>query len=136
MARNDRLTLSGVLLVYTNADITLYSFSNNVYTRKPIKGVFWEEVKQSNFLKSGVVNSDSVMIYIPLENITDDLVFTTGKDLIVYGIIDYEIDNTSQSTISTSLKFIKETYGFVTLTTCDKKLYGNRDMQHYELSCK
>ena len=122
--------------MYTNADITLYSFSNNTYTRKPINGVFWDEVKQSNFLKSGVVNSDSVIIYIPLENIVGDLNFTVGKGLIVHGIIDYEIDNTSQSTISTSLKALKDLHGFVTLTTCDKKLYGSPNMQHYELSCK
>lgn len=122
--------------MYTNADITLYSFKDNKYTRKLIVGVFWDEVRQSNFLKTGVANTDSVSIYIPLANVTDSLEFTTGKDLIVKGIVDYEVDNTSQVTISTSLKELKELHNFVTLTSCDKKLYGSPNMQHYLLSCK
>ena len=43
--------------MYTNADVTLYLYSKNgkteMYTRMPIEGVYWEDVRQSTYLKTG-----------------------------------------------------------------------------------
>ena len=119
----------------TNADITLYSLKDNKYTRREIKKVFWNEVKESNTIKSGMINTDSVKIFIPLLH-TEDLEVTTGKDILVKGIIDTEIDNTSQQTISASLKSLKDTHNFVTVSSCDLKDFGSKRMQHYVISCK
>lgn len=119
----------------TNVDITLYTFNDNKYTRKEIKKVFWNEVKESNTVKSGMINSDSVKIFIPLLH-AEDLEVTTGKDIAVRGIIDVEIDNTSQQTISASLKSLKDTHSFVTVSSCDLKDFGSKHMHHYVLSCK
>jgi hypothetical protein len=124
-----------VLILYTNADITLYLFKDNKYTRKEVEGVFWDESKASNVIKSGLTTADSVKIFIPLANI-GELNITTGKDIVVYGIVVDEIDNTSQSTQSVSLKALKDKYNFVTASSFDKKLYGSPKMQHYALSCK
>lgn len=124
--------------MFTNADITLYSCSKDgKYTRKVINNVFWDDVKQSNVIKSGITTADSVKIKIPLESIKESLPFTLMKDLIVKGVITEEIDNTSQSTISASLSALKNKYDkVVTLSVVDEKLYGSQNMQHITLSCK
>ena len=123
--------------MYTNADITLYACPDGKYTRHEIKGVFWEDVKQSNVLKSGLSTADAVRMFIPAKNLPGGVKFTTGKDLVVKGIVDLEVDNTSQQTISTSLKTMKETYDrVVTVSVVDDKLYGSPMMQHIQLSCK
>lgn len=121
--------------MYTNADITLYSFKDNKYTRRKIEDIFWDESKASNVIKSGLITADSVKIFIPLIS-ADDLNITTGKDIVVNGIVLDEIDNTSQATQSSSLKSLKEKYNFVTVSSCDKKLYGSVALRHYMLSCK
>lgn len=127
----------------TNADITLYACPNGKYTRHEIKGkdnkkgVFWEDVKQSNVLKSGLSTADSVRVFIPVENLPGGIKFTTGKDLIVKGIVDDVVDNASSQTISASLKVMKEAYDrVVTVSVVDDKLYGSPRMQHIQLSCK
>lgn len=123
--------------MYANADLTLYACPGGKYTRHEIKGVFWEDVKQSNVLKSGMATADAVRIFIPSNNLPGGIKFTTGKDLIVKGIVDFEVDNTSQQTISASLTTMKKTYDrVVTVSVVDDKLYGSPRMQHVQLSCK
>lgn len=118
-----------------NADITLYHFADGKYTRQVIKGVYWFAVKQSNVIKSGLTSADSVSIHIPITSV-DNLEITTSKDLVISGIIDMEIDNTSQQAQSASLKELNSLYEVHTVTAYDPKLYGSRRLQHYELSCK
>lgn len=121
--------------MYTNADMTLYSKgSDNKYTRTEVKQVFWNEVKEANTNKSGLSNSDSVKIFVPLTSINNLNVSTS--DIVVKGVCDFEIDNTSSSSISSSLATLKKTYAFVTVSSCDAKLFGSKKMQHYVLSCK
>lgn len=123
--------------MYTNADITLYSYTDGKYTRYPIIGVFWDDVKQSNITKSGMSTADSVKIFIPVDNLPGGIKFTTGKDWIVKGITEFEFDNTSSQTISESTKELKATNDkVVILTVVDEKLYGSPRMQHVQLSCK
>lgn len=137
MVGYDWITISGVQLMYTNADITLYACPDGKYTRCEIKGVFWEDVKQSNVLKSGLSTADAVRIFIPVESLPGGIKLTAGKDWIVKGIVDDEIDNTSNQTISASLKALKDTYDrVVTVSVVDDKLYGSPRMQHIQLSCK
>lgn len=123
--------------MYTNADITIYACPNGKYTRHEIKGVFWEDVKQSNIIKSGLSTADAVKVFIPVGSLPGGIKFTTGKDLIVKDIVEFEVDNTSQQTISASLKAMKETYDrVVTVSVIDDKLYGSPRLQHIQLSCK
>lgn len=118
-----------------NTDITLYHYADGKYTRQVIKGVYWFAVKQSNVIKSGLVNADEVSIHIPVTSI-DSLEITTSKDLVINRIVEMEIDNTSQQTQSASLKALNQAYNVFTVTAFDPKLYGSRRLQHYELSCK
>lgn len=119
--------------MYTNTSITLYLYSNGDYIRKNIDKVFWDERKASNVVKSGMSNADSVKVFIPYK---EDIEFTPSRDLIVKGNTLYDIDKTSEKAIAGSKKFLQDTYEVFTISSCDKKMYGSANMQHYELSCK
>lgn len=130
--------------MFTNTDITLYKMdTSSHYTRYPItgktslNGAFWDDVKQSNIIKTGILTIDSVTVFIPVGNMPEGINdFTTGKDLIVKGIVDFEFDNTSQATVSNSMKTLQANNRVVTISVADDKRYGSTDMQHWELSCK
>ena len=122
----------------TNADITYYSCDKDgKYTRHEIYGVHWEDVKQANVLKSGLTSVETVKIFIPVDSLPGGFKFNAGKDIVVKGITDFEFDNTSQQTISASLKTLKEQNDKVlTASIVDDKLYGSPWMQHVQLGCK
>lgn len=126
--------------MYTNADVTLYLYSKEgkveKYIRMPIEGVYWEDVRQSTYLKTGQRDSTSVILVIPLESLDGPIKLTQGKDLAVKGIIEDEIDCSSQEAISKSLAALKAVHGFLTVVTVDERLYGSESVQHYELACK
>lgn len=126
--------------MYTNADVTLYLYSKEgkaeKYTRMPIEGVYWEDVRQSTYLKTGQRDGTSVLLVIPMESLDGPIKLTQGKDLAVKGIVDDGIDCSSQEAMSKSLAALKATHGFLTVVTVDERLYGSESMQHYELACK
>lgn len=126
--------------MYTNADVTLYLHSKEgkteKYIRVPIEGVYWEDVRQSTYLKTGQRDAVSVLLVIPLESLDGPVKLTQGKDLAVKGIIEDEIDCSSQEAMSKSMAALKASHSFVTVTTVDERLYGSESVQHYELACK
>lgn len=126
--------------MYTNADCTLYLYSKEgkaeKYTRFPVEEVYWEDVEQATFMKTGQRNACSVLLAIPLESLAEPVKLTRGKDLVVKGIVTDEIDCSSQETMSKSLAALKAVHELLTVTTVDERLYGSESMQHYELSCK
>lgn len=128
------------MLMYTNADCTLYLYSKKgkqeVYTRKPVEGAYWEDVRQSSFLKTGQRNAATALVVIPLESLKAPVKFTNGKDLIIKGIVSDEVDCTDQATLSKSLAALQSAHDLLTVTTVDERLYGSASVQHYELSCK
>ena len=123
--------------MFTNADTTIYLYSkeNGVekYTRLPIEDVYWEEISQSTLLRTGEKNSASVLLVIPLESLGSPAEF--GKAIVVRGIIDDEIDSSSQKALSNSLTTLKKAHKCFTVTSVDAKLYGSEAVQHYELAC-
>lgn len=126
--------------MFTNADATLYLYRKNgknvSYLRQPIEEVYWEDVRQSTFIKTGQRDAASVLLVIPFESLTDPLMLTQGKNLVVKGIVEDEIDGSTPETLSKSLAALKEKYHYLTVTTVDEYLYGSESVQHYELSCK
>lgn len=126
--------------MFTNADVTLYLYRKSgkdvSYLRQPVEEVYWEDVQQSTFLKTGQRDATSALLVIPLESLAEPLAFTKGKDLVVKGIVEDEIDSSSQETLSKSLAVLKEKYHYLTVTMVDERLYGSESVQHYELSCK
>lgn len=135
MARHDRIIVQGDILMYTNADCTIYFNQNGQYIRQHIYNVFWSDSKQANVLKTGMTNADAVKVMIPIES-ANDLVFTAGKDIIMKGIIDLEFDNTSSKTISDSRKTLDLLGTVYTINMVDDKRYGSPNMHHWDLSCK
>ena len=127
--------------MYTNSDVTLYLYRKEKetewYERHTVNEVFWDDIRQSNYSKTGLVNTDSVLLVIPLSSMGGEpILFTPGKDLAVKGISDFEFDHTDDKAISESLRRLKERYHPVTVMSADEKLYGSPCMQHIELSCK
>ena len=126
--------------MFTNADVTLYLYRKSgkdvSYLRHPVEEVYWEDVQQSTFLKSGQRDVTSVLLVIQMESLAEPLAFTQGKDLVVKGIVEDEIDGSSQEALSKSLAALKETNHYLTVITVDERLYGSESVQHYELSCK
>ena len=119
----------------TNADMTLYRQNGTGYERQVVKEVFWEGSQISNAGKTGLISSDSISISVPYES-APDLQITTGKDLVIQGVQTFEFDNTSEATVSASMKQLKKEYEVYTVSACDPKLYGSEELWHYELSCK
>lgn len=126
--------------MFTNAVVTLYLYSKtdkkDTYARRPVEEVFWDEVEGATVLKTGQKNTASVLLVIPLESLDAPVAFTPGKDLVVYGLVDDEIDSTDEKALSESLAGLKARYQYRTIMTADAKLYGSESMQHYELMCK
>lgn len=126
--------------MYTNADCTLYLYGKDgkaeKYTRLPVEDVYWEDVRQSSFLKTGQRNTCTALVVIPLESLNEPIRFAQGKDLIVKGIIADQVDCSSQEALSRSLSALKAAHDYLTVTTADERLYGSESVQHYELSCK
>lgn len=126
--------------MFTNADVTMYLYSkegkNEKYTRLPIEGVYWEDVQHATFLKTGQRDGCSVLLVIPLESLEVPANFTKGKDLVVKGIVEDEIDCNNQESMSKSLSTLKASQNFVVVVSVDERQYGSESVQHYELSCK
>lgn len=126
--------------MFTNADCTLYLYqkvgAQESYARVPVEGVYWEDARRSSFFKTGQKNAVTALVVIPVESLTELVTFTQGKDFIVKGIVNDEIDGTSRSTLSESLQEMKKRYSFLTIMSVDDRLYGSESGHHYELSCK
>lgn len=148
--------------MYTNTGATLYNYDRDKttgkvrYRRTTLENVFWDDSKQSNTMKSGLTSIESVKVCVPFDVKTNgkayaspkaylnsadkDNLFTfvaNSQDLIVKGIIEYEIDNTSNQTISESLSYMKNNFDYVmTVSVVDMKDFGSERMQHWELGGK
>lgn len=126
--------------MYTNADCTLYLYNKDgkteKYIRTTVEGVYWEDVRQSTFIKTGQRDAQTALVVLPMENLEAPIRFTNGKDLIVKGIISDEISGTDQAALSRSLATLKAAHDLLTVMTVDERLYGSESVQHYELSCK
>lgn len=116
----------------TNADMTLYSKSINpttrteVYTRTEYVGVFWENRKAANVLRSGLLEADSVSVYIPSQ--TPGLFPIKVGDILVKWIVKDEI------TGSFTITDLKAKYpNVVTVRSVDTKDFGRKNMQHVQI---
>lgn len=119
--------------MFVNADCTLYKYDKQTgeYIRHFIKGVFWQESKAANVLKSGLTAADSTTIFIYQQSPVPE---SPAKDILVKGCCAFDFDNTSQSTISESLKKLRKITSFVTVSSIDNCWYGG--LPHYEISAK
>lgn len=108
--------------------MTLYKKEYDTTTKKEkwvrheIRDVFWDSAQGANIIKSGMSTADSVTVFVPLANISIEP--KTG-DYIVKGIIQEEFTKITDLTKNYADAHV--------LTTVDKKDFGSKHMQHYEL---
>ena len=116
-----------------NADCTLYRYNKitHGYERFFIRDVYWRENKAGNVLKSGLKNAYSTTVYIYRPC---NLPETPTKDMLVKGCCPFEFDNTSQQTISESMKEFSRLYKFVTVMSIDNCFFGS--LAHFEVSAE
>lgn len=126
--------------MFTNSDITFYLCEKegklDKFKRQVVKNVYWEDVDNVTFLKTGQRGSCMALIMVPLSSLEGVVNFAKGKDLMVKGVIDFEFDNTSQATISEGIVKLKTNHKVLTLVSVDERLYGSKSVQHYELTGK
>ena len=130
----------------TNCAMTLYNkvivAGAETYRRTPIVAVTWENRKQANVLRSGLIAADSVTVYVPLSVCANyvkpkaflALAVKTGKftfavgDYIVKGLVADEI--TTAFTI-TMLKAAHD--DCVRISSVDTMDEGSARMRHFQL---
>lgn len=119
----------------TNTDCTIYAYNEATqgYDRHYINAVMWQEQRTEKVLKTGIEISDGITIYIPKNTISIDL--TGNKNIFVQGCCPFEFDNSSQKTISDSLKQFKIQYpDFVVAYEIASKFYArNQNLSHIKI---
>lgn len=135
----------------TNCDVTLYNKyidpdnRTDKYQRTEIRGVFWENRKAANVIKSGLLAADQASIYISFAVGTNHLdpvewqalEDKTGKwtlqvgDYIVKGIVTDEVSSTF------TITKLKAKYDDVlAISSIDTQDYGSASMRHWQLGGK
>ena len=114
--------------------VTIYHLSGTAWTRTVYEGAFWDDDQAAKIAKTGLSSADRLYVSIPLDK-APALEITKGKDFIVKGECNIEIDNASQATISASTKSLISAGAFI-ITTVSKKDHGSKGMHHWELGGK
>ena len=132
--------------MYTNGDCTVFNRIYDPITRLDtwmathLYGIFWENTKGANVIKSGMKDADGVRVFIPFavgcdkaycsplafkENPTTNVFTLRPEDKLVYGIVDHV----------GSIAGLADVFDCVaTITAVDTMNYGSADMQHWEVS--
>lgn len=105
----------------------------NVFTRKVVSEVMWQAQKVANTAKSGLVDSDKAIVYVPFvtsdgTNRSDDLTFKIGD----YLVPDKVSDEMSASFTPTAL--IAAYPRTIQIRSIDWKDYGA--LQHVQIGGK
>ena len=106
----------------TNTGCTLYQASGIGYDRVYIPAVFWMESRGAALMKGANVEDVGITVYIP-EEYADSAPKTPMKDMIVKGECKIEFDNTSEKTVSESMRDLRN-YLPAVVKAVDNKLYG------------
>ncbi len=110
----------------TNTPATLYSRSivggSEVWTRSVIDAVQWENRKAANVIKSGLLEADSVAVYIPGTTCSVKV-----GDVLVKGTVTKVISPTYTMTN------LRADYVTITIKSVDLMDYGSAHMQHIQV---
>lgn len=108
--------------MYSNADCTVYIYSEKEYIRVPITGVFWEESRKGD---DGV----TAKIFIPLPKLDIGMVMDKERNYVVRGIVEDRVWDTN-----TLRKFLNKHP--LTITSIKKRDFGSHRMQHWEMEAE
>ena len=122
----------GTRLLRTNTDCTLYKKSvvsgAETWTRQVIEDVFWENRKAANVNRSGLLEADSVAIYIPFAR---GSISIKPGDFVVKGSVSDEISG------SFTITDLKAKYAdVVRVRSVDTMDYGSAHMQHWQIGAE
>lgn len=137
----------------TDASCTLYRKYNGGYIRYRVAECHWQERKAANVVKSGQQSADSVVVYIPATAMIlgpGDAVFPSAElyplidtthqkateDIIVKDICDFEFNNSTEQSVSDSLRSLRDQYEFYTIMSVDRLFYGPIHLQHIKISAR
>lgn len=138
----------------TDTGITLYRFNGAGFERCYIGACHWQESKAANVLKSGGnQNADGITVYVPADSLrlTPNKLLLPGgslfpnadispqnaaKDIIVKGECNFLFDNSSERTVSESLRELRNNYDIHTVMSVDRLLYGSPDLRHIKISAR
>ena len=101
---------------------TFYHLEGETWKRHPVEGVLWQNVQGENVVKSGINDANTLELYIPFF-----AEYTPHRgDLVVKGIIDYEIKKKPSELMEAfDVRIVR------TVDTCD---FGS--LKHYEVGGK
>jgi hypothetical protein len=130
--------------VRTNTDCTHYTKTIvagvETWTRSVILAVHWENRKAANIMRSGLLEADSVSIYIPFAR--GSLVFKVG-DLMVKSAVTDEIHALIPAipgppivpaVAAFSVTDLKAKYpNTITIKSVDTKDFGSLALQHWQI---
>lgn len=137
----------------TESSCTLYRYNKIGFQRYYIPECHWQECKATNVLKSGSVNADGIIIYIPASALVlapNGFVYPSrdvfpkadispqnaAKDIIIKGECKFIFDNSNDRTVSESLKQLREANDIHTVMSIDRLFYGLPNLQHIKISAK
>lgn len=118
-----------------NADCTLIELvgtaaNPTVKAVHKIKNVYWNDSRGRTLTKNGVQISDSVIVYL----YSDEYIPKAG-DMIVRDIVDFEIDGSSQKSISEGMKSFREKYpDFAVIKAVNNCMFGG--LPHIEITAR
>ena len=128
MVERNRVTFFGGAEMLSNADVTFYSTKD--YTRYTAHKAYFADNRGQTVKKNGIEISDVVSSYL----YTDEYVPSVG-DMVVRGIVDFEFNNTSQKTISESMKEFREMFSeFAVVKSVSDYKFGG--LPHIEITAR
>lgn len=87
----------------TNADCTI--FEKDSFVRHAIEDVYWNDSRGQTVTKNGIQIADSVLVYI-----YDDDYLPKAGDIIVKGIVEFELDSSSHKSASDSRDLFRKQF--------------------------
>lgn len=118
--------------MFTNKDITVFSFNKNEYVRTEIRKVFWNEHIERTTTDNGLVLNKKVNVFIPMSSMPGKFAIKTG-DVVLKGIVKYSPVANEEKAISEWHRYIEKQYDAHTVTAISIHDYGSIDMQHIEV---
>lgn len=116
--------------MYTNSSCTLY-LSSLQFQKVYISKAFLAQKTTYSQAKQGLSYSEDCVCMFQT---SQELTFNPGKDFLIDGDVDVEVDISTDKAKSETLKRLKSA-GAKTIMLADYKNYGTTSMRHWELSC-
>lgn len=118
-----------------NSDMTIFHKGvdpltrDEVWTSEHVKNVMWEHRKAYNVVRSGLLQADSVAVYIPMRGLGRDGLKVKVEDKLVRGLVCEQIGP------GFTMRDLEAKYGseLVTVRSVDVMDYGSPHLHHWQI---